>query len=1748
MVQDSRCIVSCGPQAQAWGLFGFHCVPFGAEAFWRALSLPASASEDPALLWQLHNTEALLNASLSSITHLGASPSDSFPATPQCVPLTPPAPGVPSVSDPCQETATVSWRSAAALESLPRLPAVTMEHVAHENAWMASALGGLPGLEHVAAVAAGAPAAAAEISTVRMNPSEQAEMDAIATILGLQWSVISAAVANGTTGFALLYRDLSPSSRGPQPLHWAAQLGSAAHQLPFEALQSGPHTTLPGSLGAASQAVRLPLLAGAPLQLIVVASGSAAWSQHTMSARAVILSTAACSGIQLLVQAAAQVREGATARTEYPLHVPGHSWQGAANSGERQLQENPGDQLLFGASFPVLRQPQVPTPSEPLVVSPAYTPDGVQATLVLPSPLELHEVVEVACSVARNGLEQSALPPSVSVSPATWRVVGGAVAGTGAPSGARGNVTHRITLTPLWLTASMQGAIPSLWGGVHELVCVVTSSLHPTAPPSASRRYPEQTRLTMPVFHAPAIVPLFGDAALQASTGGWMSAWLQQTPSEATARSARQPGASVQFGAAGTLSTDGMDASILQALLAVSSASSPANAAVSASASVSEALAATTAVIGTGAPSFTLTVTGSQQVLLSAAGSPGIAAWPGHVSLAAGQSPPAGPTQPFAFAPGLRVWVGSAEAEVDAVSCDGLLARVSLPSFEALCGASTTGELSGANSALPCEGGAYKELTVANPPMVPATFLSTLQAMHDPNEVGQASTNCSWVHRADPVFAEGLAAWSPANSSHGAIQLEAADVLGGVLGGAIGCPSACPGRNSPGVSAAGSSEYGVYVTSQCTGFPEPGPQCFAEALRRVCAFGQGGACSACGEGAVCPGGFRRWPLAGYWAPSEAAPAGVTRCAVPAQERCLGWDATAGAAMCGVGYDPAAPACGGCDEGFYPETGGQCAACPSGPGHENMLLAIGLFLAACTALFLLVAAAIRALAWFKGGTVGGGLYRASEFVMWTITTLQVFVQVGRDASPGLPAFLQSFYGRLRLLQLDSASLLHPACYVLGAFTMEIVQLGGALLLVALSAGLSAWRKTEAARGTKPANASVSSCVFWLWLLAEAKPWMRRACLVLLTLLYPLVANTAFTLVHCVSSAAPGGQGGGASELRLASSTFYVCYGEEHFAAGVLAWACIVFVVGGFPLASFLWLRRRIAARMLRSPAAAKYKALVVSLKRQQALVRQRRCTAVCGWLTAACGGCGGGPAVPSETPTLRKQLSQDVTNPLAALEAPSARTAAIHHPAPAVQLDSDEEEWLAQQAVAEVSNQTPRGIDALDVLRTQRSTSRVRALAESNAANGLDAMASAPAPVAAGTAGAKSVGDQATSAAHNPLAARTQRQSVLMRVDQKLQSQQVARPHASGRAPRRSIAASAARRAADGSRWCDLVLAPAVRHTLCTVPQRYLSSARRNCLKRAGCRCRAVDSASQAAQRTAARLDTLLDCTQELQDDVSLIHFTAIDYRPSRAYFRHFDLLLLATMAAVFVFLSAQNTVADASGSLVIILVCLLCLAVALYAQQPFLRGHEWKGPVRIGALLVTALASILNFVAACAFDLEGCSATSAAVQALSVMVALCAAMLFLVLIVSFWLVLWRGAAAEAAKGKQPKTQGYAKDITYATGGNPLVKGAARRQLPSLQAALTSARQVESKASPSGGSRKKGLAAFQLTMQPSQRRLGNRAADRSSGSGAVQATGESTSPLSVPSEANSTPSVFAAATLGHFRGNVDAAKRGRTTKL
>jgi hypothetical protein len=208
--------------------------------------------------------------------------------------------------------------------------------------------------------------------------------------------------------------------------------------------------------------------------------------------------------------------------------------------------------------------------------------------------------------------------------------------------------------------------------------------------------------------------------------------------------------------------------------------------------------------------------------------------------------------------------------------------------------------------------------------------------------------------------------------------------LDGMAGGRVQCPPHCPG-SADDVTSHG----GVYFTPVCVGFTEDKQACLVPSTARQCAVGSGDTCERCPVGALCPGGDRVWPLPGFWNSAEA-DRGVVPCRLPSTERCLGWDYTAAAPVCGVGYNPRSPSCSACAKGYY-KSSQRCVKCPE-QSVNALLVSLTYMAVIIGGIFVVVFAVVVIVVRSTGGTVADGFSRTVDFVAGMVTIWQIMVQV------------------------------------------------------------------------------------------------------------------------------------------------------------------------------------------------------------------------------------------------------------------------------------------------------------------------------------------------------------------------------------------------------------------------------------------------------------------------------------------------------------------------------------------------------------------------------------------------------------------------------------------------------------------------------------------------------------------------------------------------------------------------------------
>ena len=408
----------------------------------------------------------------------------------------------------------------------------------------------------------------------------------------------------------------------------------------------------------------------------------------------------------------------------------------------------------------------------------------------------------------------------------------------------------------------------------------------------------------------------------------------------------------------------------------------------------------------------------------------------------------------------------------------------------------------------------------------------------------------------------------------------------------------------------------VYFADQCDGYEAPGQACIDGTAVLACAHGSGDACRPCSAlcpagqpaCAVCPGGFRVWPLAGFWVRREG-DAAVHRCQPPAERRCAGWDLETGTSRCGEGFT--GEVCAACDHGFFPDPVEGCARCPEGTPLELLLIPVGLYgglavglVASSMSLFGLLqcsapsadrrkalvkakaalqmelgqpahealpfaAAEVDALIRTTGSVprlacdrsmAGRAAGKAAQLGIWAVLTLQTLVQVSRSLAAGVPPVVGRAFALLSVFELSPSVAVHPKCLSLPELTVETGILAGVLLAALLVGSLAACvscGQTRANLGVHPAPSSAEKLLPRAFTLANVT--------------YVLGVNTIVAVLFCV----PDRSAAGASAMVMASNPYIQCGTAEHTRAWVLAVPAAVCVAAGLPIGVWLFTQRRIA---------------------------------------------------------------------------------------------------------------------------------------------------------------------------------------------------------------------------------------------------------------------------------------------------------------------------------------------------------------------------------------------------------------------------------------------------------------------------------------------------------------------------------------------------------------------------------------------
>lgn len=702
--------------------------------------------------------------------------------------------------------------------------------------------------------------------------------------------------------------------------------------------------------------------------------------------------------------------------------------------------------------------------------------------LVLPSAPAPNELLSIACAV---------LPPVVSVT----------------LSSAADKASPFTFLQSSATALSFEGVAASLWsGGIDlpltvsallpldskpgapvraELSCALTSKSGVSGAGSDARmypRYPPASTTMLPIVILPTSLPLSFDALLELPTtnGAFKSSWgagVSDLPPWLL-------GFNVTSGAAAPFASPWTNASLVLA--------SPAALAALTAVAIAPPLASSTPP----SPPWALTLSGSAHLVLVATA----------------------PAPPFSTGSAFRnttaVSLGGVPAVVNWVSPDGSLMSIVTPSFSSMCGSDAVSTSSGVCG--------LRSLVVGD-------------SVADAAKVNLAVSIAT--SPSDAALSEVLS-----TTQDGDIELHPTVV----------CPPACPAdwrgklssvsngamlttalalqsSSQTSASALDTGAGGVYLVTACAGYAPPSTGVCSNAsspLAATCAWGVGDSCQPCPRGALCPGGARLWPRAGFWASSQdAQPSELLPCPAPdAATRCPGAvsaGTAAGAFPCGEGYRTGTVGCAGCDDDFFPSAG-ACTPCARNSVLNGVVLPVAFLVAGalgvCVAFTLLTFTLVRK----RGGTLRGSFTHTVQLVVWLWVALQVLVQVARSTQANAPPALASFFSALTALQFQGLSL-DPSCVTMPMFATTWAQ----FIFVAVCMGFIAahaiysavatftrcdrgWCREREDSGTPSRS---STCAVQL---RHSLVFLAAISVKLLAVLYALLTNTALSALTCTAA--------------------------------------------------------------------------------------------------------------------------------------------------------------------------------------------------------------------------------------------------------------------------------------------------------------------------------------------------------------------------------------------------------------------------------------------------------------------------------------------------------------------------------------------------------------------------------------------------------------------------------------------------------
>ena len=231
-------------------------------------------------------------------------------------------------------------------------------------------------------------------------------------------------------------------------------------------------------------------------------------------------------------------------------------------------------------------------------------------------------------------------------------------------------------------------------------------------------------------------------------------------------------------------------------------------------------------------------------------------------------------------------------------------------------------------------------------------------------------------------------------------------------------------------------EMGIMYSQECQGFVR-GPACLEPSTATSCAYGAADKCQPCPTGAVCPGGYRLWPLPGYWI-ADASTATVFPCAEPAAVRCPGYHS---GSVCGRLYDQQSFQCSNCVDEYY-EDSGLCTKCP--PDTEVKVHTTPVVIITGTFAALMALGSVLLTLWFRKNRFkvapSFGFLLMGELLIWMLNVFQLLGEIGRDKVSRMPEELRRMFQALMLAQVDFAGVVPLECTNLHPLLLPLLIVG------------------------------------------------------------------------------------------------------------------------------------------------------------------------------------------------------------------------------------------------------------------------------------------------------------------------------------------------------------------------------------------------------------------------------------------------------------------------------------------------------------------------------------------------------------------------------------------------------------------------------------------------------------------------------------------------------------------------------------